>query len=321
MKRVRWMGLRWMVLLAVLVGPSLSGVQPVHGAALAAPAAANLPPTSVSNTGAFNVTVSNPVFANGRLNLLALQANVRPLQGKKVSRVVFTVFRNGNPVFEQRELGAPYCVFGDQNGTCTSLQVGDDFPNGELVRVGNYTVQIMVYSTATKIDWTGTVKFGLDAGAIGAEKPPYGTGQGNGPYAEIFDSYYSSAGMRKIKIEVRAQNKKGRPNGTGIRQVTFRVSRLDDNFTRVYVGYELTKPYCIFGEESDGKTCKTLRVGDEWPQSTRTVENDNGEVTGKEPDPDIERSTIEPGEYNFSIRIDADNGNWSSNGDVTLLEP
>jgi hypothetical protein len=309
-----------MVLLAVLAGPTLSGLQSVNGAVRAAPVAANLPPTNVSNTGAFNVTVSNPVFANGRVNLLALRADVQPrTTGKKVNRVVFTVFRNGNQVFEQQEKGLPYCVFGDQNGSCTPLQVGDDFPNGQLVRVGNYTVQIAVFSTATQPEWKGTVQFGWDAGAISAEKPPYGTGQGNGPYAEIFDAYYASAGMNKIKIEVRAQNKKGRPNGTGIRQVTFRVSRYGDDYATVYVGNELSKPYCIFGEASDGRTCKTLRVGDEWPESTRVVENDNGEVTGKEPDPDITPGTIEPGEYNISIRIDADNGNWSSNGDVTLV--
>ena len=315
MKMLLGIGLRFGLMLAVLMGS-----QPASAAVYAAPAAASLPPSNVVSTGAFDVTVSNPVLTNGRVNLLALRADVKPrIQGKKVSRVVFTVFRNGSQVFEQREQGAPYCIFSDQNSTCTALQVGDDFPNGGLIRVGNYTVQIAVYGGVTQPDWKGTVQFGWDAGAISAEKPPYGTGQGNGPFVEIFDAYYSAAGMSKIKIEVRAQNKKGRPNGTGIRQVTFRVTRNDDDNTTVYVGNELTKPYCIFGEESDGKTCKTLRVGDEWPESTRVVEDDNGKVTGKEPDPDITPSTIEPGKYNISIRIDADNGNWSSNGDVELL--
>ena len=318
MNRLQGIGLRFAVLVAVLA--TSIGSQPASAAVYAAPAGANLPPSNVVSTGAFEVTVSNPVLTTGRVNLLALRADMKPrIQGKKVSRVVFTVFRNGNQVFEQREQGAPYCVFGDQNGTCTPLQVGDDFPNGQLIRVGNYTVQIAVYGAVTQPEWKGTVQFGWDAGAISAEKPPYATGQGNGPFAEIFDAYYSAAGMRKIKIEVRAQNKKGWPNGTGIRQVTFRVSRYDDDFTAVYVGNELTKPYCIFGEENNGKTCKTLQVGDEWPESTRVVEDDNGKVTGKEPDPDITPSTIEPGKYNISIRIDADNGNWSSNGDVTLL--
>lgn len=315
MKLGRWMGVRWAVLLMVLMGS-----QPVNGAGLAGRAAANLPPSNTRNTGTFGVTVSNPVFANGRVNRLALRADVKPLiSGKKPSRVVFTVLRKDVKVFEKQETSAPYCVFSDQNGACNVLQVGDDFPNGNLIRVGDYTVQIAVFGIAVQPDWQGTVKFGWDAGVIGAETPPYGTGQGNGPFAKIFDAYYSSAGMQAIKIEVRTQNKQGWPNGTGVKMVRFRVSQNFGDFNDVYVNYELTKPYCIFGELNDGRTCRTLRAGDAWPQSMRLVEDDNGEVQGKEADPDIEPGTIEPGEYNISIRIDADNGNWSSDGDVIVL--
>ena len=314
---------------------TLVGAKPLQAATFAerapAPAAVNLTPTGVRTNGTFLVTLSNPVFEDGKLNVLALRADVKVNTGKagnagkKVAQVVFNVSRNGTAQYTQREQSAPYCIFGDQENQCAARQVGDDFPNGgAVIRIGTYSVDIAVYSNAANTaapDWQGRVKFVLEPGEIGAEKSALGLGQGNGPVATVIEPYYARAGFSAIQIEVRTQNRPGRPNGTGIQRVTFRVSRLDDNFTPVYVGYELNKPYCIFGEEANGTTCRTLRVGDEWPQSTRLVFDDNGEATGKEADPDIAVSTIEPGEYNFSIFIEADNGTWSSNADMTLVAP
>ena len=329
MNKFRWVKLRFVMTLVVLAGSLGIRAQPTQAYEFHAPTAVSLPPEAVKTNGVFLVTLSNPVFANGRTNVMALRADVRtaPNTTRKVSRVTFTLERGGRTVYTQQERGAPYCAFGDafgdQAGACTALQVGDDFPNtSSLIRVGNYTVTVAVFSTAAMPDWQGTVKFVLEPGQIGAERPPYGTGQGNGIFAQVFDGYYASKGTRALRIEVRAQTRQGRPNGGGIAKVQFQVSQRFGDFSDVYSSYELTTPYCIFGEESDGKTCRTLRVGDAWPQSTQIVYDENGKIQGKEPDPGIPPSTIEPGDYTIRIQIEGTDSNDSWNSDdgfVTLL--
>jgi hypothetical protein len=291
----------------------------------AAPTRAILAPTGVKTNNAFTVEISNPVFAKGKLDVLALRVDISKganNNNRVARRVSFAMSRNNTPVFSSDEQNAPYCIFGDQNNQCNALQAGDDFPKGGLIKIGAYAVKISVYSTASAPDWEGTVRFALDPGSVSAEKPPYGTGQGNGPLAQIVDKFYSAKGMRALRIEAKVfTDNKAPMRAEDVQFVRFMVTDLGRNgreYGTLYANFELNAPYCIFGEESNGKTCKTLRVGDRWPQSNRRKE-DTGDRFEKENDPAIAQTQIEPGEYEITIFISTNQGTWSSSGEITLL--
>lgn len=301
------------------------GLTCLTGPVNAAPVSAPLSPTNVKSNNAFAVAISNPVFANGRLDMLALRVDVSKgtnNNSRTVKRVKFAVSRNNAAVFASEEQNAPYCIFGDQNNQCMALQAGDDFPNGGLIKTGAYSVTVSVYSTAKTADWEGTLRFTLDPGTVSVEKPPYGTGQGNGPLAQILDKYYAEKGMRSLRIEARVFTEDNAPmRGEDVQYVRFIVTDLGRSgreYGKVYANYELSAPYCIFGEESNGRTCKTLRVGDRWPQSNR-LKDDTGDRFEKENDPELTQTQIEPGEYEVTIFISTNQGTWSSSGEITLL--
>lgn len=310
------------VVLSALVSVSLSGWLTTTSAA---PAWAVLPPTGVKTNNAFTVEISNPVFAKGKLNLLALRVEIGKgtnNNNRVAKRVSFAMARNNTAVFSSDEQNAPYCIFGDQNNQCNALQAGDDFPKGGLIRTGAYAVKISVYSTSGAPDWEGTVRFTLEPGSVGTEKPPYGTGQGNGPLAQIVDRFYSAKGMRALRIEAKVFTDANAPmRAEDVQFVRFMVTDLGRNgreYGTVYANFELNAPYCIFGEESNGKTCKTLRVGERWPQSNRRKQ-DTGDRIEKENDPEIAQTRIEPGEYEVTIFISTNQGTWSSSGEIIVL--
>ena len=314
---------RWFRSTAAALALLMSGVAP--GSSIAAPLGATLTPANVKTNKAFNVTLSNPVFANGKLDVLALRADVNAgtsNNGRAVKRVVFVVTRNGARVFTHEEKGAPFCIFGDKEQDCNALQAGDDFPDGGLIKVGDYQVKVSVFSTSTTPDWEGSVKFVLNPGAVNTEKSPLGTGSGNGPNAQVIDRYYSASGMRAMRVEVRVFTDKNTPmNLKDVQYVRFRVTdlgRSGRDYGAVFANHETGAPYCIFGEEANGKTCKTLRVGDRWPPSNRLKEN-TGDLTEKENDPEISSSVIQPGDYEITIFISTNHGTWSSSAEITLL--
>lgn len=304
------------VRLFVLMGMVLGATPALH--TQAAPPAATLPPQGVNSNGKYTVAITNPTAGN--IEKLALQ--VTPQGNPQPKLVRFAIVKklaNGDSdtVYERDEKSAPFCIAGDNGKTCTTKQAGDRWETGKrMVSAGNYEVEIGVFSdpTSDEPDWFGTVAFKLTASKVVAEEPNYGTGQGNGPLAEIYDSYYRDAGQNKIRVEAKVYTSKGKPMGKeGVQFVEFRVQ--NSNFEDVYVNNEMSPPYCIFGEESDGKTCKTLKAGDTWPQSNKRNENGGG----KSNDDSIPQTTIEPGEYQLSIFISTGNGTWSSSGKFTIV--
>lgn len=305
-------GIRLFVLMGLALGmtPALS--------TQAAPPAANLPPQNVQSNGTYNVTIANPTAGN--IERLALQVTPRGNpQAKLVRFAVVKKLANGDSdtVYERDEKSAPFCIAGDSGGKCTTKQAGDRWETGKrMVSTGDYEVEIGVFSdpTSDTPDWSGTVPIKLTTKKVVADEPNYGTGQGNGPLAEIYDSFYREAGQKQIRVEAKVFTPDGKPSKReNVRYVEFRVR--NSNFEDVYVNYELNPPYCIFGEESDGKTCRTLKAGDTWPQSN--AYDDNSRT--KSDDPSIPRTVIEPGEYRLSIDIRTSNGSWSSGGDFTIL--
>lgn len=306
----------WVVRLLLLMGMAL-----VASPALitqAAPPAATLTPTGVQSNGKFTIVITNPTAGN--IEKLALQ--VTPQGSKPAKLIHFAVVKklaNGDSdtVYERDEKSAPFCIAGDNGTACSAKQAGDRWQTGmRMVSAGNYEVEIGVFSnpTSDEPDWFGTVAFKLTASKVVADEPNYGTGQGNGPLAEIYDSFYREAGQNKIRVEAKVFTPDGKlMKGENVRYVEFRVQ--DGNFEDVYVNNEMSAPYCIFGEESDGKTCKTLKAGDTWPQSNKRNEDD----AGKSNDSSIPRTKIAPGEYHLSIFISTGNGTWSSSGDFTIV--
>jgi len=298
---------------------SLLSTGQVQGAQ-GAPAAASLPISGVQSNGTYTVTISNPKVTGGSIETLALQVSV---QGETpVRQVSFSVMKDGNDVYSYSDNSSPYCLTGDNNNGCVAHQAGDRWGTGQPhISVGNYEVQVQVYRDPTQdADWTGTVRFKLISSHPVADEPAYGTGTGNGPLAEIEDAFYTTKGMRKFKVQAKVFTSKGRPmKPSDVDYVWFRVQRTSD-FADVYSNIELSPPYCIFAEAADGKTCKTLRTGDMWPQSNRFVEDSNGNRTGKkENDPDIQRTKIAPGQYQLSISIRTHQGSWDSNGSFVVL--
>lgn len=278
--------------------------------AQAAPLQAELSPANVSTTGKFRVTISNPETERGEAKLLALRAEVNPTG---VSKVVFEVSKDSKFVFSTTESQYPYCIFGDENKQCKYLLAGDNVKDNVALKLGNYTVKVMVFGSKTTPEWSGVVKFSLANGDLTSPDLPYGTGSGNNPEVKIIDPYWRAEGMKKIQVEARLLNG---GKGKQVQSVEYRVYRLDP-YEQVYAGVELGGPYCIFGELSDGKTCKSLKVGDLWPQSQMRVDQDNGFT--KQNDENIPRTEIVPGKYQLSIFVSTTFGTWSSSGDFTLL--
>lgn len=304
------------VRLLVLMGMALCATPALN--TQAAPPAATLPPTGVQSNGVYTVAITNPTAGN--IDKIALQ--VTPQGSPQPKLVRFSVHKlladgNSDTVYERDEKGAPFCIAGDNGKTCNTKQAGDRWQTGmRMVSAGNYEVEIGVFKdpTSDEPDWSGTVAFKLIASKVVADEPNYGTGQGNGPLAEIHDPFYREAGQNKIRVEAKVFTTDGKPmKRENVQYVEFRVQ--NSNFEDVYVNNEMTPPYCIFGEESDGKTCKTLKAGDTWPQSNKRNENGNG----KSEDTSIPRTTIEPGQYHLSIFVSTGSGTWSSNGDFTIV--
>ncbi len=302
--------------LFALMGMAL-GMTPALSAQAAQPAA-NLQPGNVESNGTYNVVIANP--AAGNIEKLALL--VTPQGNPKAKLVRFAVNKfdsdgNGNTVYERDEKSAPFCLTGDNGKNCNTKQAGDRWETGlRLVSTGNYEVQVEVYSDPTgEPDWTGSVPFTLVSKKVVADEPNYGTGQGNGPRVEIHDPFYKESGQDRLRVEAKVFTSDAKPmKSEDVRYVRFRVQ--NSNFEDVYVNHELNAPYCIFGEEGDGKTCKTLRAGDTWPQSNDI--NDDGSIN-KFDDNSIAQTTIEPGEYQLSIFVSTGQGTWSSSGNFTLL--
>jgi hypothetical protein len=312
MKSIKSLSIR----LFVLMGMAISMTPAMN--TQAAPPAANLSPTNVNSNGTYNVTITNPTAGN--IEKLALQ--VTPQGNPQAKLVRFSVLKkladgSSDTVYERDEKSAPFCIAGDDGKKCSAKQAGDRWETGKrMVSTGNYEVEIGVFSdpTSDTPDWSGTVPIKLIAKKVVADEPNYGTGQGNGPLAEIYDSYYREAGQNKIRVEAKVYSPNAKPMPKeNVRFVEFRVR--NSNGDEVYVSNELSPPYCIFGEESDGKTCKTLQAGDTWPQSNKFDDNSNS----KSDDNSIPRTTIDPGEYDLSIFISTGNGTWSSSGKFTIV--
>jgi hypothetical protein len=303
--------------LFVLAGLLALGMTPALSTQ-AAPPAATLTPQNVQSNGTYTVAITNPTAGNiERLALqVAAQGNPRP------KLVRFSVIRQRSDgstdiVYERDEKTAPFCIAGDSGGKCTVKQAGDRWETGKrMVSTGNYDVEIGVFSdpTSETPDWSGSVPIKLVTSKVVADEPNYGTGQGNGPLAEIHDPFYREAGQKQIRVEAKVFSPNAKPMPKeNVRHVEFRVR--NSNGDDVYVNNELNPPYCIFGEESDGKTCRTLKAGDTWPQSNTF----NDETNSKSDDDSIPRTTIEPGEYRLSIDIRTGNGTWGSSGAFTIL--
>lgn len=306
------MGVRLFVLMGMALGmtPALT--------TQAAPAAVNLPPQNVQSNDTYNVTITNPTAGN--IEKVALQVTTQGNPKPKLVRFsVRKLLSDGgtDTVYERDENNAPFCIAGDSGGKCTVKQAGDRWETGKrLVSTGDYIVDIGVFSDPLndEPDWSGSVPFKLITSKVVADEPNYGTGQGNGPLAEIHDPFYREDGQDKIRVEAKVFRPDGKPMpNNNVQYVEFRVQ--NSNFEDVYVNYELNAPYCIFGEEGDGKTCKTLQAGDTWPQSNKRNEDGNGKTN----DDSIAQTTIEPGEYQLSIFISTGNGTWSSSGNFILL--
>jgi hypothetical protein len=302
--------------LFVLMGLAL-GTAPARPTQ-AAPPAATLSPQNVQSNGTYTVSITNPTAGDiERLALqVAAQGNPRP---KLVRFSVIKERSDGSTdiVYERDEKSAPFCIAGDSAGKCLVKQAGDRWETGKrMVSTGDFEVQLDIFSdpTSETPDWSGSVPIKLVTKKIVADEPNYGTGQGNGPLAEIHDPFYREAGQKQIRVEAKVFTPNARPMPReNVRSVEFRVQNSD--FEDVYVNYEINAPYCIFGEASDGKTCRALKAGDPWPQSNQL----NDESNGKSNDDSIPRTTIEPGEYRLSIDIRTDNGSWSSSGNFTIL--
>lgn len=280
-------------------------------AAQAAPLRADLSPTNVTSSGKFKVTISNPETERGEAKLLALRAEVK---STGVSKVVFEVSKDAKFAFSTTESQYPYCLFGDENNRCKYLLAGDEAKDKYVLKTGNYSVKVMVFGSGTAPEWSGIVKFTLANGDLTSPDLPYGTGSGNNPEVKIIDPYWRAEGMKKIQVEARLLNG---GKGKQVESVEYRVYRLEP-YEQVYAGVELGAPYCIFGELSDGKTCKSLKVGDMWPQSQLRVDQDNGFT--KQNDESIPRTKIVPGEYELNIFVSTTFGTWSSQGNFTLLQ-
>jgi hypothetical protein len=305
-------GMRLFVLMELALGAT-----PVLPTQAALPSA-TLPPQNVQTNDAYTVAITNPTAGN--IEKLALQVMPQGNPAPKLVRFsVRKLFANGDSdtVYERDEKSAPFCIAGDSGGKCLTKQTGDRWETGlRIVSAGNYEVEIGVFKnpTSDEPDWSGTVAFKLLNGKVVAEEPNYGTGQGNGPRVEIHDAVFREAGQRKIRVEAKVFTADAKPmKRENVQFVEFRVQ--NSNFEDVYVNNEMSPPYCIFGEESDGKTCKTLQAGEAWPQSNKRNEEGNG----KSNDPSIARTIIEPGEYNLSIFVSTGSGTWSSSGAFTIL--
>ena len=276
----------------------------------AAPPKAELSPTNVTSAGKFKVVISNPETERGQAKLLALRAEVNP---DGVSKVVFEVSKDGKYAFSTTESQYPYCIFGDAEKQCKYLLAGDEARDKYVLKTGNYSVKVMVFGSRSTPEWSGIVKFTLANGDLTSPDLPYGTGSGNNPEVKIIDPYWRAQGMNKMQVEARLLNG---GKDKQVQSVEYRIYRLED-YEQIYAGVELSAPYCIFGELSDGKTCKSLKVGDMWPQSQRRIDQDNG--FAKEDDNDIPRTKIVPGEYQLSIFVSTTFGTWSSKGEFTLV--
>ena len=308
-------------LLIALLTPFQAQATQAALASPASPAAATLPVTGLQSNGTYTVAITNPKLSNGSIETLALQASVQG--GKLVRFVRFSVTKDDNDVYSRTDNTAPFCLLGDGNNNfCNAGQAGDRWATGQpRMSVGTYAVQVEVFSDPNQAaDWSGTVSFKLVSSHPVADDPGYGTGSGNGPLAEIDDSFYTAKGMHKMKVQANIFTHNGKPmKPNDVQYVWFQVQRSSDSQT-IYSNIELGRPYCIFGEEAGGKICRTLSVGDKWSPSNRFALDANGSRTGKkENDPDIARLRIEPGEYNLSIQIQTNQGSWNSNGTFKLL--
>jgi hypothetical protein len=280
-------------------------------AALGAPmpaAASPLTPAISVDVGAVNVQIDNPRMVQGRTKFFALQVYPESRDNTPISRVEFQVSQQGRLRFSRTERQAPYCLFDNTGDKCNYQISGDRINNSYRLVVGTYVVKVLVYTSGAQPVWVGDVTLNLRAGDRTAYDLPYGTGSGNMEVV-VTDPHWRPAGMRKVQIGLEVEKTQERK----VRSVRFEIQRQDTQET-VYVGYEQSEPYCIFGELDDRKTCRTVSVGDTWPASTLLA---NG---SKKPDPDIPVMLITPDIYEISIRVDAERGGtWNTDAEFTLI--
>lgn len=275
--------------------------------ATAAPAHAlvTLQPVNVS-TGGARLSISAPLRPSGRMSELSLRADAR---AGSFTRVVFDISRRTGRNFDislytQEIKREPFCLFDAAPTGCTAKKIGERFPNSqEKVVPGAYRAQVTGFDASNSELWRGDVYFVVAAAGVSLGLPPNGTYDGTGILVDWRDSAYSPAGVDRLNMEVRATTKEAGANGTGIGYAEFtlfKIGATTEDRTEVFRRHELTLPYCLFGEEADGKTCRTIRRGAQFPTSSKLI-FEGDQVKGKQDDTSLPRLRLEPGEYKSAL--------------------
>lgn len=287
-----------------------------------------LPVNVSANADAARLTISGPLRPSGRMSELSLRADARPGGLASVRFELFYRAGNsfGDAIYERNDASAPFCLFDGSGANCGLRKIGELLPSTPSKAVpGAYRARISSLDASGNVLWRGDVHFVLAASGVSLGLPPNGTNDGVGIFVEWRDPVYSPSGISKLNMEIRASMVEGADNGTGIGYVLFTLSKIGpgpDDKTEVFRRHELNRPYCLFGEEADGKTCRSVRRGERFPASS-ILNNDGDPGAGKRDDPALARVKLEPGEYEIAIQVfpkdPTAGGFWGGNGRFVVV--
>lgn len=288
-----------------------------------------LQPVNVSVSAASaRLTISAPLRPSGRMSELSLRADARAGGPTGVRFELYYRASNsfGDAIYDRKDSSAPFCLFDGAGANCGQRKIGELLPSTTAKALpGAYRARVSALDAAGNELWRGDVHFVLAASGISLGVPPNGTSDGAGIFAEWRDSFYSPAGLSRLNMEVRASAIKDAENGTGIGYVLFTLSKVGpgpDDGTEVFRRHELNRPYCLFGEEADGRTCRSVRRGDRFPASS-ILKDDGDPSKGKSDDPALARVKLEPGEYEITIQVfpkdPSAGGFWGGNGRFVVV--
>ncbi len=286
-----------------------------------------LQPVNISNSSGTQLTISAPLRPSGRMSELSLRADSG---SSAVASVRYDIYVRkgkdfGDAIHTQLANRAPFCLFEAASG-CGARKIGERLPNSQSkVAPGAYRVRVFALNTDGAELWSGEVFFVIAPTPISLGLPPNGTYDGQGIFVDWRDPAFSPAGVDRLNMEIRASTTQTGANGAGIGYALFtlfRIGATPDDKTEVYRRHELNLPYCMFGEESDGKTCRTVGRGERFPASSVLI--DEGDPSkGKRDDPSLARVRLLPGEYEIEIKVSpkdqSASGFWGGRGRFVVV--